>query len=287
MDSQNQQFVTASAQQHVIKINKTQPLPAKPKRLMLLHGAGVGGELTWTFVAHYLTYWDEVYIPDLAGMGKAYFHAHTPASLDSYVQQLDELVQYYQLSVHDFDLAGYSFGGMVLERWLRNRDYQGRVFLLEPAMLFSGDGEQIVTKAQHYQEVADKLSLDGQNLSAYRLFLQSVSPQQESELNEALTIQRLQENPLGFAQSLHAITQALTQDCDYYTAWRAPWRGASFVGGLSWPVMHQRHKRLVAESAAWHYEVVANANHSLVFTRPRSIAKVMNIVAERSDILSI
>lgn len=275
------EFQTQTCQQHLLLFTSDAPV-ATPKRIMLLHGAGVGGELTWTFVANYLTYWDEIYIPDLAGMGKAFFLDNPQPSVADYAQQLDELCEYLNVSISDFDFAGYSFGGMVLEHWLRDKNHQGLVFLLEPAMLFSENCQQILEKSQHYKEVSQSILEYPYDLGAYTNFLNSVSPKRVADKKaDALTIKRLQENPQGFSQALAAITSKLKEECDYYINWQSPWHGASFVGGLSWPAMHQRHQQLAQQSQAWHFEVVPNTDHSLVFTRPRSIAKVMNVVAER------
>lgn len=280
MKPQHYSFHTSTCQQHLCVFRNDKA--ATSRKLMLLHGAGVGGELTWTFLAHYLTQWSEIYVPDLAGMGHASFLQNAQPQLEDYAQQLDELLEHLSLEHDDFDYAGYSFGGMLLEHWLRHKDYSGLVFLLEPAMLFSGNCLQVQEKAQDYAQVATAIFSGKADLASYTLFLDSVSPKRVDDPKaDEITIQRLQDNPLGFAQALAAITQKLENDCSYYTNWQAPWIGASFVGGLSWSVMHQRHQRLAKESPAWHYEVVANADHSLVFTRPRSIAKVMNTVAER------
>ena len=42
------------------------------KTLVLLHGAGVGGEITWSDFLPYLTHWQRIVIPDLKGMGDSY-----------------------------------------------------------------------------------------------------------------------------------------------------------------------------------------------------------------------
>ena len=254
-----------------------------PKRLLLLHGAGVAGELTWTFVANYLTEWDEIYIPDLAGMGEASFLATSVPSLMDYCQQLDELLEHWSRSLNDFDCAGYSFGGMLLECWLRERSFQNLVFLLEPAMLLSKNWQQLLEKSQKYQQIADEIRSGMATENSYRSFLDSVSPQRATNpQSDRLTIQRLQANALGFSQCLQAVAVALSEEGSYYCDWRSPWKGASFVGELSWPEMHQRHEILARLSDDWHFVVAEQADHSLVFTRPRSIAKVMNALAKSS-----
>ena len=252
-------------------------LPNNPKRLLLVHGAGIGGELTWSFVTHYLNAWDVILVPDIAGMGKSRFHSNEQPKLTDYHTQLDELIDTVAWPTYDFDVAGYSFGGMLVESWLRGTAFNNLCFLLEPAMLISDTKEDLLNKAAGYAEVAQMILANPNNSDAYVLFLNSVSPKRKDDIkNEQLIIKRLQANPIGFAQTLLAITEKLESDHKYYVNWRSPWQGASFVGELSWSSMHRRHHQLAQQSECWCYEVVAGADHSLVFTRPRTIAKVMN-----------
>ncbi len=272
-------FESISCSQQALLLQK-ESLSVNPKRLLLVHGAGIGGELTWAFVAHYLEAWDEILIPDLAGMGGSAFHSKKIPSLNDYQQQLEELLAEVSWSAFEFDVAGYSFGGMLVERWLRDTDFNALCFLIEPAMLFSADAQQILDKSKNYAAAANSILEDPFNEAAYVQFLDNVSPKRDrNDKTEQIIIERLQKNPIGFAHSLLAITESLNIESEYFTQWVSPWAGASFVGGLSWPVMHERHKLLASQSANWHFETVANADHSLVFTRPRSIAKVMNTLA--------
>jgi pimeloyl-ACP methyl ester carboxylesterase len=246
-----------------------------PRRLLLLHGAGVPGEVTWTYVANYLHEWDEILIPDFAGMGRSRFLADTPPRLSDYVLQIRELWE--ALDWTESDIAGYSFGGMVAVRYLQQYGSRGLCFLLEPAMLFSADCGKIRQKADDYLTVADRVEQNPQDVDAYFTFLDSVSPQRaRNDKVDRLTIARLQENAQGFAQALRAVSQMLLDDCATYAGWIAPWPGISFVGGLSHATMLGRHRLLAEQSADWQCHVVDNADHSLVFTKPRTIAKVMN-----------
>lgn len=272
-------FKSLSCTQQALLLQK-ENLPENPTRLLLVHGAGIGGELTWSFVTHYLSGWDEILIPDLAGMGGSHFLNKKQPSLTDYQQQLDELIAEVNWPAFEFDVAGYSFGGMLVERWLRNTNFNCLCFLIEPAMLFSTDALQILEKSKNYADAANLILQDPYNETAYVQFLDNVSPKRDrTDISEQLIIKRLQQNPIGFAHSLLAVTAGLNSESGYFTKWVSPWVGASFVGGLSWPVMHERHKLLADQSANWHFETIANADHSLVFTRPRSIAKVMNTLA--------
>ena len=63
---------TASCQQHALLLQyPSLRETSAPRRLLLLHGAGVPGEVTWTYVANYLHEWDEVLIPDFGVIVKS------------------------------------------------------------------------------------------------------------------------------------------------------------------------------------------------------------------------
>lgn len=269
---------TASAQQSALLLSYGDC--EQPRRLVLLHGAGVAGETTWTYLANYLTEWDEILIPDFAGMGNAAFLNNDTPKLDDYAAQINELLQ--RLDWQQFDIAGYSFGGMITERLLRERHFDGLCFLIEPAMLFSCETNDILQKAQDYAQVAERVLNNPDDTKAYRIFLDSVSPHRLANARaENLTIARLRENALGFAKALQAVSQSLQQEAEYFQAWLAPWVGGSFVGGLTPKAMHERHQGLAAFSLCWRYEAIEGGDHSLVFTRPRAIAAVMNEIAQQ------
>ena len=42
-------------------------------RLLLLHGGGVDGRITWSGILPYLANWNEILVPDLRGTGKTRF----------------------------------------------------------------------------------------------------------------------------------------------------------------------------------------------------------------------
>lgn len=246
-----------------------------PRRLLLLHGAGVAGEVTWTYLANYLTEWDELLIPDFAGMGKSYFLNKRQPQLGDYVAQIRELL--VALDWQSCDVAGYSFGGMVTARLMEEGTVDGLCYLLEPAMLFSSDCQQIQKKADDYLSVADRVELNSEDDAAYVAFLDSVSPaRQRDERTDRLTIGRLQANAAGFANALRAVSQVLLNECSTFAHWIPDYPGMSFVGELSHATMQGRHRLLSEQAADWSFEIVPNADHSLVFTKPRFIARAMN-----------
>ena len=81
--------------------------PRDSRSLLLLHGAGVAGELTWAFIINYLEHWDEILVPDLLGMGESYFD-----SADSQSFSIEDICNTL-LSLDRFRLGG------LLLRWPR------------------------------------------------------------------------------------------------------------------------------------------------------------------------
>lgn len=273
---------TATAQQHALLIQYPGQSRNPPRRLLLLHGAGVAGEVTWTYLANYLTEWDEVLIPDFAGMGKSDFHVSGDCSVGRYTRQIEELLQV--LDWHQFDIAGYSFGGMVAARLCDSGVAAGLCYLLEPAMLFSADVSQIRRKAEEYLSVAERVRADINDEQAYFAFLDSVSPARlKNEKTDRLTVNRLKSNAAGFACALTAVAQTLLAERDQFSQLILPWPGMSFVGGLSAESMQHRHQQLAEQCTDWEYILVPDADHSLVFTKPRFIARAMNGRKQRAD----
>ncbi|MAD45998.1 MAG: hypothetical protein CMI02_16810 [Oceanospirillaceae bacterium] len=268
---------TPSCVQHAILIQKyRQHRGADVRRLVLLHGAGVAGETTWMYLVNYLEEWDEILIPDFAGMGgkSRFLDIHQPA-INDYARQIQELL--IRLEWHSIDIAGYSFGGMVTHGLMEGGVNIRCAYLIEPAMLFSDQADQLKEKARQYRDIAQQLIHGESGQDIFIRFLDSVSPQRiNNETADRMTVKRLRANSEGFARSLQAVSDEIEQRGDYFLQWTAPWPGVSFVGGLTPAFMHQRHQRLAQESSDWSYESVPSSDHSLVFTKPRTIAAVMN-----------
>ncbi|MBE0483999.1 MAG: alpha/beta hydrolase [Bacterioplanes sp.] len=266
-------LITATAKQHALLLQ----YPNQPRRrLVLLHGAGVPGEVTWTYLANYLQGWDEVLVVDLAGMGQSHFLNTETPSIPDYQRQVAELL--CALDWTQYDIAGYSFGGMVAIALLNSLDrFQGRCFLLEPAMLLASQPELLQRKADEYRALAVGIQQQPDHEAHYRHFLNSVSPNRlPDERSEKLTLRRLRQFAPGFSQALLAVSDVLEQQQHTLVQWRSPWPGMSFVGELSSAHMHLRHQQLAEQSEYWRYVNVPNADHSLVFSKPRFIAQAMS-----------
>ncbi len=265
---------TDSAHQHALLLQY--PQYAGGPRMVMVHGSGVAGEYTWTYVSDYLNGWSEVLLIDLAEMGQSYFLTEQPWRASAYAQQLQELLQ--RLDWTSFDMAGYSFGGMVAWAWLQQHDLHGRLFLLEPAMLGGCDADVLLSKAADYRQLSHQLATKPQEQALYRHFLDIVSPKRPDNAQaDRLTMQRLAENPAGFARALATVAAELEQHAPMFVEWQPPVAGMSFVGSLSPQTMHERHQQLARDSVEpWQYVNIPGADHRLVYSHSRQIASAMN-----------
>lgn len=260
-----------------------------PRRLVMLHGAGVAGELTWTYFANYLTEWDELLIIDFPGMGASEWGVDLEwPSIGQYSQVVQQLL--IQLDWLDVDICGYSFGGVVAAVLSGQLELTGinkpqitchYLILLEPAMLFSTASHDLLQRGREYTELAERIAADPKSSEPFRQFMNAVSPHREKNAAvDRLGIKRLMQRPIGFAQAIHAVSQLLMDHAEYLHTWCPNLPGQSFIGQLSPKHLVKRHHRLLTDSAVckdqWSVEIIDKADHSLVFSRPRIISRHMN-----------
>jgi len=255
------------------------PEVSNGRRLVLLHGAGVAGEDTWHALIAFLDQWQEVLVPDLRGMGQTRSpdgeeHPFTALQLMQDISQLVDHLGWWQ-----FDLGGYSMGGLV--SLLYKQAHPERVtkqYLLEPAVLDRPCWDTTVALRQQYAQAAEQMR-SGDAEKGVLNFLDTISPNRKvSTQAERMTVQRLAQRPLGFANALQCVTTAISElDREQLVA--AQGDVSSFVGGLSVELMHQYHRGLAERLPSWHYFLVAGTDHSLPFQKPRQIGRIFN--AER------
>lgn len=251
------------------------------RRLVLLHGAGVAGIDTWSYIARMLDQWQEILIPDLRGMGdtRALNHEEEAFSDEDLVADLSALVDY--LGWWMFDLGGYSMGGMVA--MLYKQKYASRVgkqFLLESALLDRPTWDATVEIRQKYSEATQYLRGNDKEVGILA-FMNTISPNRRiSPQVEALSMSRLGHRPVGFANALDCVTATINK-VDRPSLIAAQGDVTSFIGGLSVDAMHQYHQYLDNSLPNWHYFKVPGTDHSLPYQKPRSIAKKMNAEAFR------
>lgn len=251
------------------------------RRMLMLHGSGVGGDLTWGLMVPRLKRWSEILVPDLRGTGRT----RDPGGLDPPFQP-DEVLGDLEAVLAsegwgDFDLSGYSFGGMIaMLLRQRLRDRVGHTFLLEPALLDRESIHELLALREHYSDIVRVLrepGADGETVNeAIRGFLDLVSPRRtRAPRSEAATIARLASRPRGFANALDCVTHAVHHvDRNRLIADQA--RVACFAGERSSPRLLAYHRFLAAQREDWACHVIPGADHALPFQKPDRIAALIN-----------
>ncbi|WP_415901356.1 alpha/beta fold hydrolase [Neptuniibacter sp. QD29_5] len=268
--------------QHIVYRIYRNPEIEPSRRLVLLHGAGVAGVDTWEHITAFLTQWSEVLVPDQRGMGDTYFpdRKEHPFAAQELVADLNALVDH--LGWWQFDLAGYSLGGLIsLLFKQQHSDRVGKQYLLESAVLDRPCWETTIELRNQFSQAALNLRGAVQVEKGIVNFLDAISPNRKvSPQVEKLTVSRLGARPEGFANALDCVTQAVKQ-IDREELVAAQGDVTSFIGGNSVDLMHQYQRELAERLPNWHYFLMAGTDHSLPFQKPRQIARVMNEELQR------
>jgi pimeloyl-ACP methyl ester carboxylesterase len=265
-----------------------------PRRIVLLHGAGVAGELTWTFIANYLKHWDEILVPDLLGMGESYYDSadQLSFSIQDICHSLFALLRHHNWT--KIDLVGYSLGGLVAlelnSEAIKELDKQSHpdvevnhLCLIEPALFSDQSLQAALVFRQAFVPLAANIQAEPDNDQHFLDFLDLVSPhRQRSEQMDKLAIQRLQTRPLGFAKALGAVSQYADQldEHNLQQLIRSIPKGLGIIGGLSNPGLLLAQKKIQQQQSDWHIETLAKVDHSLVYVRPKRIAELINLHLE-------
>lgn len=282
---------------------------SSPRRILLLHGAGVAGELTWTFIANYLEHWDEILIPDLLGMGDSFFESSDilPFTIADINQSLFSMLRHHDW--HEFDLAGYSLGGLVAlelnreictesDSGVKQGDIQvdescvdneakfhvnkfrvNKLCLIEPALFSDQSLRSALAFRETFTPVANNIKANPENADHFMAFLDLVSPHRKrNEKTDALAIRRLQVRPFGFANALAAVSHyaKTLNEVSLNRLLEAVPEGVGIVGGLSNDGLILAQENIREHQPKWQIEQLDNADHSLVYVRPKQVARIMN-----------
>ena len=139
---------------------------------------------------------------------------------------------------------GILFSGLVVERWLRDKVSNACVFYWSLPCCFPPIAR--VQEKMAYERVAHEIMAVPMPLHPMWLFGYGFTQSVNVPIKPKITLSRLQTKPQT-AQALKAVSQLCSKIALLHLlAVALAWRG--FVGGLSWPVMHERHERLMRES---------------------------------------
>jgi pimeloyl-ACP methyl ester carboxylesterase len=252
---------------------------------LLLHGAGVAGEITYSPMLPYFTQWRWMLVPDLKGMGGS-FHHHGEediVSIDELTDEVEALVSHVEWD--DFDLVAYSLGGLVALNLNYRRNKQGKskvkMALLEPA---SFDRENVSTLMEvrlKYRHASKLIRETGDVELGVASFMDGVSPNRRKHpVAEATTQSRLAHRPFGFAYALDAVTDHVeimaTQPSLRDEMIAASEQVFLFSGELSHEALKQHYELLNQRNVEWEHKTMSACDHSLPFQKPRQIANHIN-----------
>lgn len=245
--------------------------------LLLLHGAGVAGELTWQPMVGYLGSWREIIIPDLRGMGATHApdRCEHPFELDDVVEDIEALLNTLNIE-YLAAVVGYSFGGLVAMRLKQRVGARiARMGLLEPALLEREDRATMVKVREAYAEAAERIRQAGSPEAGIIAFLDLIAPNRSRNPRaERMSIARLAHRPLGFANALDCVTRAV-RHLDREQLLKEQRNTMSIVGGNSPATMKHYHALLDQVRDDWTFHELPGTDHSLPFQKPRRIASLL------------
>ena len=252
---------------------------------LMLHGAGVAGELTYGPMLEYLNHWRWILIPDLNGMGSSFFHKQreAPLSIDQLSEEVAQLLAH--LSWHEFDVIGYSLGGLVaLHLNAELRRTQGvthRLALMEPASLERECVDTLAEVRQRYRVASETIRETGDVELGIAHFMDGVAPNRRKHpVAEATTQSRLAHRPIGFSYALDAVTdwvERVSQNVSLRDEMLAQADQVFLLSGeLSHDLLRAHYDELAKKREGWLHKSVTGCDHSLPFQKPRQIAKYLS-----------
>lgn len=250
---------------------------APPRRLLLLHGGGVAGRITWGGILSHLRHWNEILVPDLRGTGKTRYPDHKEHGFEAeeVVADLAALLDY--LAWDKFDLGGYSYGGLIAMLLKAARPAAvGRTYLLEPALLGKMSDEESLRSRELILHAAKRLRELENVGEGLELFLDAVAPNRSrGSKNEEIIRKRLSHRPAGLACAIECVSHAAKRlDRQQLIAVQA--NVSSFIGGRSHPAVYQLCQEIAAGRNDWACHLIQGADHALPFQKPEVIAELMN-----------
>ena len=247
------------------------------RRLLLLHGAGVDGQLTWEPIVGHLLHWSEILVPDLRGTGKT----HSPDRQEHPFETVEVVTDLASLldsqGWEKFDLAGYSYGGLIAMQLKAARPAAvEKTYLFEPGLLNGGTEDESHSRREILLQAAQKLRVDEELEFGLETFLDAVSPRRSrNSRNEEIVRTRLAHRPKGLASILEAVIRAARQ-LDRAQLIAAQEHVSSFVGERSSGEIFDFCQEIAHRRTDWTCHLIPGADHALPFQKPQAIAQLMN-----------
>ena len=251
------------------------------RRLLLLHGGGVDGRITWEPILNRLLHWSEILVPDLRGTGKTHFPDRLEHGFETedVVADMEALID--SLGWDKFDLGGYSYGGLIAMQLKAAREEQiEKTYLFEPGLLGGGNEKELLSRRETLLQAAEKLRIDDELELGLGIFLDAVSPHRSrNSRNEEIVRARLAHRPKGLATILAAVTHAARR-LNRAELVKRQAHVSSFVGERSGGEIYDFCREISVQHADWRCHLISGADHALPFQKPEIIGNFMNMDLE-------
>lgn len=258
---------------------------APPRRLLLLHGGGVAGKITWGGILPHLVCWNEILVPDLRGTGKTRYPDHRERNFDAEEVVADIAALLDHLGWDHFDLGGYSYGGLIamLLRAARPAAPGYRTYLLEPALLGKMSDDEVIISHDLMLRAARRLHHLEHIEEGLELFLDAIAPHRtRGSKNEELVRERLSHRPAGLACTIECVSHA-GRRLDRAALVAALTDVSNFSGDRSHPETAALCRKIAASRTDWLCHLIKGADHALPFQKPQIIAELMNADLGKQD----
>lgn len=251
---------------------------APPRRLLLLHGGGVAGKITWGGILPHLKHWNEILVPDLRGTGKTRYPDHHDHGFEAEEVVADLAALLDHLAWNKFDLGGYSYGGLIAMLLKTARPAAvGKTYLLEPALLGKMNDNESIRSHELILHSAKRLRELENVEEGLELFLDAVAPNRSrGSKNEEITRERLSHRPAGLACAIECVSHAAKR-IDRPQLIAAQANVSSFIGDRSHPAVYQLCQEIAAGRNDWACHLIQAADHALPFQKPERIAELMTV----------
>ena len=225
---------------------------APARRLVMLHGGGVAGKLTWESIIAHLSAWSEILVPDLRGAGDTHYpdQVEHPFEIEEVAQDVRALVAH--LGYAAFDVAGYSFGGLVamVFKTLLPQAVQ-KTFLFEPALMATRNQTEQIAIREHMLNAASYLKNPHTLEQGLQIFLDAVSPNRSrGSRNEEIVRSRLAHRPAGLACAVESVSHAAKR-LNRESLIAAQADVCVFAGGRSHPEIYRMCQEIAASRVDW------------------------------------
>jgi len=255
------------------------------RRLLLLHGGGVAGRLTWGGILPHLAHWNEILVPDLRGAGKTHYPDRHDRDFTAEEVVGDIIALLDHLGWTRFDLGGYSFGGLIAMLLKTARPAAvGNTYLLEPALMGKMSDTETIASRELMLHAAKRLrNLELEHIDAgLELFLDAVAPNRtRGSKNEEIVRSRLSHRPAGLACAIECVFEA-SKRLDRRALVAAQADVDAFIGGRSHPEVYELCRSIAAGRDDWRCHLIQGADHALPFQKAEGIAGLMNAAVSRS-----